>query len=133
MFNLFKKKRSVPSGDPVKVDLSSQPNVLKDRMQRANMTHDETILADIPNVRIRSEVGIPVMYFCDSRDIVVKERISKGDGGAIPNDLVLEKINMPKGFMKDGWYTLKNVKIHSNGTMQVIATAATKFELVHKV
>lgn len=109
----------------------SQPHVLQQRMKEANLTHGQTVRADIDNVRIEQNWEKAVLYFCPVEKIKVNECISEGDGGSIPADATLvgfEKI-LPKD-IKPGLYDLKNAKLFSNGTMQVIADADTKFELV---
>ncbi len=119
----------VPDGIPVRVDGSSQDYKLQNHMTAQKMTHDGTVEANISNVRVHMEYGVPKMYFCGMRGIDVLKKISKGDGGPIPQGLVLEKLNFPFD-AKQGYYDLKNVKLHSNGTMQIIATAATQWDLI---
>jgi hypothetical protein len=126
-----KKQEKVALVTPVKVDGSSQPYVLQNNMMMKQMTHDQTVLADIPNVRVRDEGGEPKMYFCGINGLIIKEQISKGDGKYLPEGVVLEDLKIMKNF-KSGYYNLKNVKLHSNGSIQVIATADTEWELVER-
>lgn len=124
-FGLFGKKQQLA----VKTDRSGQPYKLQNAMIEQKLTHDETVLADIPGVRINDESGVPVMYFCGIEGVKVKKQISPGDGQRIPEEVVLESVTINKGF-KPGRYNLKNVKLYSNGQIQIIATAGTKFERV---
>lgn len=119
------KRKSIP----IQIDSSSQPYVLRRRMEEAHMTHDQTVIADIPNVQVRNEKGVPSLYFCTAGRLLIQEKITPGDGHPIPNDIALENISIDEGF-KTGYYDLKNIKLYSNGSMQVIATAKTKFERV---
>ena len=68
-----------------------------------------------------------VMYFCPMKTIDVIEKLAAGDGGSLPSDVTVEGLEIP-GKYEPGMYTLKNVILTSNGTMQVIATVETVFE-----
>lgn len=122
---------SLPKGRPVTIDGSSQIDVLNFRMSHQGFTHDQTALVDLENVKVRDEEGDVVMYFCDMRPIVVREQISVGDGKPVPHGLKLEKVRIPKELLKERgkMFNVRKVKLHSNGTMQIIATAGTIFEL----
>src|SRR3546814_8167384 len=57
------------------------------------------------------------------------EKINPGDGGEIPHGLVVDGLTIPPGF-KDGLYTLKNVKLSSNGSIQVMAGEDTSWDAI---
>lgn len=113
----------------VKLTSYSQPHVLQQRMHEAGLKHGDTVMADISQVRIELDGTMaPVMYFCPSDKIIVKEKITMGDGGYLPQDaIIIGDIKLPNGY-SGGLFNLKNVKLHSNGKMQIIATADTVAE-----
>src|ERR1044072_766922 len=112
---------------PVVITSYSQPHVLQQRMKEEKLTHGETVTANLSPVRLESNFGKMVIYFCPMQSIEVLEKVSPGDGGALPSEAILDGILIP-GNLKPGLYDLKNVQLFSNGTLQVIATADTKFE-----
>lgn len=107
----------------------SQSHVLQQRMKEAKLTHGETVTANLSPVRIDHRFGSTIMYFCPMNTIDVVEQLTPGDGLSIPAEAKLENITIPAD-LKPGLYELKNVKLFSNGTMQVIATENTEFKLV---
>lgn len=114
----------------VLVNSYSQPHVLQQRMKDEKLTHGQTVKADLSPVRIveHSEYeGKPYMYFCPLEKIDILENVSPGDGGILPVETILKGINIDKN-LKPGLYTLKNVNLFSNGTLQVIANEDTKLE-----
>lgn len=136
--NLFGLKDQ-PSGarEPrqVVVTSSSQPEVLQRMMREGKLSHGETVTANLSPVRLEKSRGKMVLYFCPMRSIEVLEKETAGDGGKIPGQVTVEGLSIPRN-LKEGLYTLKNVKLTSNGTMQVKATENTewktaKFELCH--
>ena len=127
-FGLFKSKKQ-----KVSVDASSQASVLASYMGMAGLSHDQAVIADIPAVRVRKEGKSTKMYFCNMNRLHVKEVINNGDGKVIPSDVKLHGIKISRELLekdRDAYYDLKNVKLYSNGTIQVIATSETKFEKV---
>ena len=108
---------------------SAQPHVLRAKMMEKELTHGETVTASISPVRLEFALGNMYLYFCPLEKIDVHKVITPGDGSAIPDGVVVEGLTVPNG-QKPGLYTLKNVKISSNGTMQVIAQANTSWEVV---
>lgn len=106
---------------------SAQPHVLREKMKEKKLTHGETVTASMSPVRLESALGRMHLYFCPLQSIDILETISPGDGGDIPSEVVVEGLTVPAGH-KSGLYTLKNVKLSSNGTMQVIADAKTVWE-----
>ena len=114
---------------PVVITSYSQPHVLQQRMKEEMMTHGETVTANISPVRLENAYGKMVMYFCPMQSIEVLKQTTPGDGGNIPIQAIVEGLAVP-GDQKPGLYTLKNVQITSNGTIQVKATAKTAWEVV---
>jgi len=130
IFKRLKLRKMQTKVNQVQVELTSysQPHVLQQRMRQEHLTHGQTVKADISPVRIESSYGGHVtMYFCPTQDLIVKQNLSFGDGGNIPDEATLQNINFPSD-LKPGLYNLKNVKLFSNGSIQVIATEETVFE-----
>ena len=63
------------------------------------------------------------------KTIEILKHTTPGDGGNIPIQATVDGLSVP-GVQKPGLYTLKNVQITSNGTIQVTATAKTEWEVV---
>jgi hypothetical protein len=114
---------------PVVITAHSQPHVLHQRMREEKMTHGKTVTANISPVRLENAYGRMVLYFCPMKTIEVLHTINEGDGGSLPAEAKLEGLTVPTG-LEGGYYTLKNVTLSSNGTMQVRATEETEWELV---
>jgi hypothetical protein len=131
--NLFGAKgKAQTAQEPTSVVLtpSSQPHVLRQRMEEERLSHGETVLANISPVRLdRSFRNEAVLYFCPMKKIEVLEITAAGDGGSLPADATLEGFMVPND-CKSGFYRLRNVQITSNGTMQVKATSQTTWERV---
>jgi hypothetical protein len=130
--NLFgaKGKSYAPQPTSVVVTSSSQPHVLKQRMQEEKMTHGETVTANISPVRLeRSYRDEAVLYFCPMKKVEVLKILAAGDGGSLPADATLEGFAVPQEY-KSGLYKLCNVEITSNGSMQVKATSETTWERI---
>jgi hypothetical protein len=124
--NFFTNKQKQEEMEQKRVDVVltsySQGHVLQQRMKEADLTHGDP-------VRLESNYGKMVMYFCPMYGVNIHERLEKGDYGSLPQDAIVEGISVP-GNMKPGLYELKNVQLFSNGTLQVIATADTAFVAV---
>lgn len=130
LFNSVTGKREEPQqSTPVVITSYSQPHVLQQRMKEERLAHGDRVTADLNPVRLESNFGKMVMYFCPVQSINVHEKLEVGDGRNIPPEATIEGISVPDN-MKPGLYNLKNVQLFSNGTMQVIATADTIFEAV---
>lgn len=114
---------------PVVVTAYSQPHVLHQRMKEEKLTHGERVTANISPVRLESNFGKMVMYFCPVNGIEITNRIEAGDGGSLPPEAIVNGLEVPRN-LKPGLYNLKNIELYSNGTMQVNATADTCFEAV---
>ena len=129
--NLFGAKGKAPAPTTqVILTASSQPHVLRKRMQEEEMTHGETVTVNISPVRIervfRDEA---VLYFCPMKKIEILEIVAAGDGGSLPSEATLEGLEISKK-SETGLYKLCNVALTSNGTMQVKATSQTKWEKI---
>jgi hypothetical protein len=107
----------------------SQPHVLQQRMKEEQLTHGETVMADISPVRLEMLDDKVLLYFCPVKSIEVTQSITCGDGGDIPGQVVIEGLAITDNY-KPGHYSLKNVMITSNGSIQVKATEKTVWERV---
>lgn len=129
--NLFAAKGNVEKPEThteVTTSSSAQPHVLREKMKEKELTHGQTVTASISPVRLEAVLGKVYLYFCPLQILEVHETISPGDGGDIPGEVIVEGLTIPAG-LKSGMYTLKNVKLSSNGTMQVTADAKTTWEV----
>jgi hypothetical protein len=120
-------KQETSSSTEVLTTSSAQPHVLREKMKEKKLTHGETVTASISPVRLEAALGKMYLYFCPVQTIEVHETITSGDGGEIPADVVIEGLTVPTGH-RPGLYTLKNVRLSSNGAMQVTAVAGTTWE-----
>jgi hypothetical protein len=129
--NLFGSKGRIEkqesSSSEVLTTASAQPHVLREKMKEKKLTHGETVTANISPVRLEAAFGRMYLYFCPMQTIEIHQTITPGDGGDIPAEVVVEGLTIPTE-SKPGMYTLKNVKLSSNGTMQVIADEKTTWE-----
>ena len=107
----------------------SQPHVLRQKMEEEQMTHGETVMANISPVRLERSFSKAILYFCPLRKIEVLNTLSNGDGGHLPSEATIEGLSIPKDY-KPGLYRIRDVEITSNGTMQVKATKHTKWEKI---
>lgn len=132
--NLFSSKGNVEKAETsnlteVVTTPSAQPHVLREKMKEQALSHGETVTVNISPVRLEEAFGRMHMYFCPVQTLDILEKITPGDGGDIPDGVVVEGLTIPVD-RRSGLYTLKNVKLSSNGTMQVIADAKTTWESV---
>jgi hypothetical protein len=107
----------------------SQPHVLREKMKQQKMTHGEEVMANISPVRLETSKDKMALYFCPVENLDVVTTIKPGDGKDIPMEATVEGLSVPLDF-KSGLYALKNVKLTSNGKMQVVATEKTTLEAV---
>lgn len=114
---------------PVAITAYSQSNVLQERMKEQKLSHGETVTANLSPVRLEMDYNSMTMYFCPMKTIQIVEKINDGDGGRIPADAIVEGLMVPAN-LKPGFYTLKNITLTSNGTMQVKATSETTWEQI---
>lgn len=128
--NLFGARTRTTSPQPAQQVVTtaySQPHVLQQKMKEEKLTHGETVLASISPVRLDKGVEGMVLYFCPMRTIDIQQTVTCGDGGGIPGQVQVEGLTVP-GECRSGYYTLKNVVLSSNGSIQVKATEATAWE-----
>lgn len=121
--------QNTSSSSEVLTTSSAQPHVLREKMKEKELTHGETVTVNISPVRLEAAFGKMYVYFCPLQTLDVLNTISPGDGGDIPHEVVVEGLTVPAGY-KPGLYVLKNVKLSSNGTMQLMANAETTWEAV---
>lgn len=130
IYNFFTKKQKAMQQEEKKIDVVitsySQPHVLQQRMKEERLSHGDRVKADISPVRLESNFGKMVMYFCPMQSIDIREKIKAGDGGSLPPEALIFDLKVPQTF-KPGLYELKNIELDSNGTLQVHATADTEF------
>src|SRR5688500_3128426 len=131
--NLFSGAKGQPSESvkttPVVITSYSQPHVLQQRMKEEKLTHGETVTVNRSPVRLENAYSKVVMYFCPMQTIEILKHTTPGDGGNIPIQATVDGLSVPDA-QKPGLYTLKNVQLSSNGTIQVTATAKTAWEVV---
>lgn len=127
--SLFGKSKMIEAekSTPVVITSYSQPHVLQQRMNEEKLKHGDRVKANLSPVRLESNFGKMVMYFCPMVSLDVCEKIETGDGGQLPAEATIYDVNVP-GTFKPGLYTLKNAELFSNGTLQVIAKEDTVFE-----
>ena len=129
--NLFGTKGHVEHAqtqEDVEITSSAQPHVLREKMKEQELTHGETVTATLSPVRLEKEFGKVYMYFCPMQKVEIHEKLTPGDGGDIPPSAVVEGLKIPLG-QKSGLYILKNVRLSSNGAMQVVANEKTTWEV----
>jgi len=132
--NLFSTKGNVEKPETseftdVVTTSSAQPHVLREKMKEKALSHGETVTVNMSPVRLEAAYGKMHLYFCPMQTLDIVEKITPGDGGDIPHNVVVEGLTVPSA-CKSGLYTLKNVRISSNGSMQVMADANTTWESV---
>jgi hypothetical protein len=130
--NFFSSKGNVETmqtSTEVTATSSAQPHVLREKMKEQQLTHGETVKANLSPVRLEFAMGNAYLYFCPMKTVEVLEKIATGDGGEIPADVTVEGLTVSAEH-QSGLYILKNVTLSSNGTMQVIAAENTTWEKV---
>ena len=119
------------STSPLEVFATSaaQPHVLQGKMREKQLTHGETVMATLSPVRLEPAYNKMAVYFCPMQTLDIYETIAPGDGGEIPAEVMIDGLTVPPGY-ESGLYSLKNVRLTSNGTIQVKTTAETTWEKV---
>ncbi len=100
------------------VNASSQSEVLRSRMTKENLTHGQTVRADIPNVRVGEPnadllglvVRRPPVFFCNVGNMRLIEEIDSGDGGSLPDQVIVKGLKVDS----TGMFDLENALITSN-------------------
>ena|SRR5579859_5045619 len=122
-------RKASPSPSGVYATAAAQPHVLQGKMKEKNLTHGETVVASLSPVRLEAAPGGIAIYFCPMRTLDVAETLAPGDGGEIPAEVAIEGLTLSSDF-RPGLYSLKNVRLTSNGAIQIRATAATELNPV---
>ncbi len=133
--NIFGAKGKAPAPTTtteVRITSYSQPHVLRQRMQEEQLTHGETVTANLSPVRLdRMYSEEPVLYFCPMKKLEILNVVASGDGGSLPAEAAIEGLAVPKD-LEPGLYKLCNVTLTSNGKMQVKATSQTTWEKIKR-
>lgn len=132
LYTSFRKLIGIPpkiERVPVVITSYSQPHVLQQRMRQEELSHGETVIANISPVRLEQFSGKMVLHFCPMQAMEITQNIKAGDGGSIPERAVVHGITVP-GDMKLGLYTLKHVEIDSNGVINIRSTKETVWERI---
>lgn len=136
-----KKEQKLEGSETVVTNKYSQIHALKHHMRNANIRHGEIVEADLKGVRFRkarigddmlledSEIGLITAFFCPLDSVKVTQRLSSSDHYALPDELKLHNFNVPKDFSM-GVYDIKNVLIHANGAINIMATKHTTLEKI---
>lgn len=128
--NLFGGRGSKEEGGTsadVLTTASAQPHVLRERMKEKQLSHGETVTVNMSPVRLEAALGKMYLYFCPMQTLDILKTHAPGDGGDLPSEVVVEGLKVNRD-QKPGLYTLKNVRLTSNGTMQVVADEQTVWE-----
>ena len=113
------------------VNEMSQSDVLRHRMNDRELTHEQTVRADIPNVRvgepclegswITSNRKAPV-FFCNVGNLTIRENLKPGDGDQLPAKVAVKGLAVGRA----GFFNLENVLITSNGEITVEVDELTR-------
>ena len=102
----------------------SQEHKVQDALNRAGVSHNAGIVAQLDNVLVR---GDGIVYFCNSRFTKAAELVP-GDGGEVPSRIVLDG---DWEFPAPGYYNLRNAHIAVNGAITISRKDETEFVPVH--
>ncbi|MFH0806446.1 MAG: hypothetical protein V1885_01850 [Candidatus Brennerbacteria bacterium] len=110
------------------VMMYSQPEQLEKAMTLEGMRHGDEAMVTIPNVRVDPAPGHfsknGHLFFCGISSLQDVVRLADGDGKPLPTQVELVgDFHVPA----PGYYDLRNVKLSSNGSLQVIRTPQTHF------
>jgi len=112
------------------VNTSSQSEVLKSRMSKENITHGQTVRADISNVRVGEPLAragwfaakkAPV-FFCNIGGLKIREELQAGDGAQLPDKVVVKGLTVGT----TGYFNVENALITSNGAITVTVDEKTR-------
>lgn len=103
------------------INAFSQAEQLEQAMAFAGMRHGDEAVVTIRNVRVEPAPGDfnreGRLFFCDIESLRSVTRLATGDGEMLPKGAELVG---DFHFPAPGHYNLHNVKLSSNGTLQVI-------------
>jgi hypothetical protein len=114
-----------------RVSAYSQTHRLRERMAQAEVGHGQEIRADLPGIRVTAMsrnwfTGRPNgkgdVFFCTMGPIKVRESTTPGDGGPLPENVIVKGLEVPG----DGTYDVVNALVQSNGDLRVIVDGATR-------
>jgi hypothetical protein len=108
----------------------SQAHRLRERMVQAEVRHGQEIRADLPGIRVTATgrwfTGRPTgkgeVFFCTMGPIRVRETTTPGDGGPLPENVVVQGLDVPI----DGTYDLIDILVQSNGDLRLIIDGASR-------
>ena len=109
----------------------SQAHRLRERMAQAEVRHGQEIRADLPGIRVTAmgrnwftgrPTGKGEVFFCTMGPIRVRETTTPGDGGPLPENVVVQGLDVAI----DGAYDLIDVLVQSNGDLRVIMDGASR-------
>jgi hypothetical protein len=114
-----------------RVSAYSQSHRLRERMAQAEVRHGQEIRADLPGIRVTAMSrnwfsgrpnGKVEVFFCNKGPIQVRETTTPGDGGPLPENVIVQGLEVPS----EGTYDLVDVLVQSNGDLRLIVDAATR-------
>ena len=114
-----------------RVSAYSQTHRLRERMAQAEVRHGQEIRADLPGIRVIAMgrnwfTGRPnhngEVFFCTMGPIRVREVKAAGDGGPLPDNVIVQGLEVTG----DGTYDLIDALVQSNGDLRVIVDGATR-------
>lgn len=97
------------------VGSSSQPERLVAAMADSAITHGQTVRGDVERVSVAVGSDTPLVFFCGVRRVTVRRTIEAGDGAPLPDDVVMEGLEVDT----EGTYDIRNALITSNGRVVV--------------
>lgn|SRR5882724_140753 len=109
----------------------SQPERLRERMEKAAVQHGQEIRADLPGIRVLAgarnwlrprDPRWGEVFFCTMGPVRVREVANPGDERPLPTRVILEGLAVPDA----GTYDLLNALVQSNGNLRVIVDQATR-------
>jgi len=106
-----------------RITAMSQQFKLRQRMEEAQVSHGQTVRADLTNVRVGALVGSAdgQTFFCTMGPIRVRRVLSPGDHLPLPTDVRLEGLNVPA----PGTYDIVNALVSSNGDIRLVVDDRT--------
>jgi hypothetical protein len=114
-----------------RVTAYSQAHRLRERMEQAEVRHGQEIRADLPGIRVTAlsrnwftgrPTGKAEVFFCTMGPIRVREVKVAGDGAPLPNNVIVQGLEVTG----DGTYDLIDTLVQSNGDLRVIVDSATR-------
>jgi hypothetical protein len=114
-----------------RVTAYSQAYRLKERLEQAEVRHGQEIRADLPGIKVSASARAWLgsrqsdkgeVFFCSMGPIRLRSVTIGGDGKALPNEAVVQGLNVPA----EGTYDLVNALVRSNGDLRVIVDEVTE-------